>query len=166
MSRTQLIKRMNDGAALYYAMALTAFGPRYRARLFANARIQQLRAFMASCGLPIFLLKLLPAPRPYDKELVRQLTTHLLNHKQGRLTQPQLLGTALTYLDLPMPNEDYEFLATTFDNLLLEFERGSISVRQCASDLTSLIEGERDNHEMRVADGPVQRPFYAYRPSA
>ncbi|MFT4077518.1 MAG: hypothetical protein QM647_18470 [Asticcacaulis sp.] len=165
MSRTQLIKRMNDGAALYYAMALTAFGQRYRARLFANARIQQFRAFAAACWLPICVLKLLPAPRPYDNELVGQLRALLTTQKDARITSTQLYASVLGYLNMPMPDDDFEFLAGEFERTLKSCEVGEITIGQCASDLASFIEGERDNHEMRVADGPVKRPFYAYRPS-
>jgi hypothetical protein len=152
MKRTELVSSMNDGAALLYAMALTACMPRYRTRLFASARLQRAKAALAWCGVPRRVLQMLPRPLMCDRALGEELALPLAQFKSGQLTLAQINEMMMAYFEMPMPSNDYEHLIDYIHNMMTSFIEEAGDVKRYAYEIGSVIEAERDHAVLRTRE--------------
>ena len=152
MQRTKLVSALNDGAALLYAMALTAGRPRYRARLFASARLQRAKALLAWCGVPRRVLQMLPRPVMCDRALGEELSAPLAQFKSGQLTLAQIKETMMAYFELPTPSHDYEYLIDYIHKMMTSFIEEGGDVKRYAYEIGGVVEAERDHAIMRMRE--------------
>ncbi len=152
MKRTELVSSMNDGAALLYAMALTACQPHYRARLFASARLQRAKAALAWCGVPRRVIEMLPRPIMCDRALGEELSLPLAQFKSRQLTLAQIKEMMMAYFEMPMPSHDYEFLIDYIHKMMTSFIEVDGDVKRYAYEIGGVIEAERDHALIRMRE--------------
>ena len=152
MQRTKLVSALNDGAALLYAMALTARGPRYRARLFASARLQRVKAALAWCGVPGRVIQMLPRPAMCDRALGEELALPLAQFKSGQVTLPQINEMIMAYFEMPMPLDDYEYLMDYISKMMTSLIEEGGDVKRYAYEIGGVIEAERDHAVIRMRE--------------
>lgn len=152
MQRTKLVSALNDGAALLYAMALTAGSPRYRARLFASARLQRAKALLAWCGVPPRVLQMLPRPIMCDRALGEELSVPLAKFKSGQLTLAQIKEMMMAYFEMPMPSHDFEYLIDYIHEMMTSFIEEDGDVKRYAYEIGGVIEAERDHAVIRMRE--------------
>ena len=153
MLRSELATRMDEAAALFYAMALTAFRPKYRARLFAIARYQRLKAMLAWCGIPGKILRALPGPDLCDKALLNKIRPCLEDFRLGRINMPAARDILLKYFGAPMADSDYLHAYDYIEKMLKSLAESGEEEKRCAMEIASVIEVEHDTRALRAAKG-------------